>query len=347
MSFIQPILTHWYLKNQRDLPWRHTKSAYHIWLSEIIMQQTQVIQGTKYYINFINTFITINDLANADEDLIFKMWQGLGYYNRARNLHYTAKVIRDEHNGKFPSDYNEILKLKGIGIYTAAAISTFAFNNPKPLVDGNVYRLYSRLFNISTPINSSKGQKEFIELAESLLNSISKENAIIYNQAIMEYGALVCKPKNPNCDTCQLKKHCLSNSKGLHLERPIKTKAKPKRNRYFSYYILSHLNKIWIEKRGINDIWSGLHQPLLIEHTNLDNEWNQDFPTALQNRIIHESSVIKHVLSHQNINTKFHIVELKSKSEIDLNAKGFWIEKKTWKDYGFPQLIVNFLKTQF
>jgi len=160
MTKIQEILIDWYQKNKRDLPWRHSESAYHIWLSEIIMQQTQVIQGTKYFIKFITTYPTIVDLANAPEDNILALWQGLGYYNRAKNLHFTAQYIRDHHNGIFPSEYKEILALKGVGLYTAAAISTFAFNNPYPLVDGNVFRLYSRLFNVDTEINTTTGQKE-------------------------------------------------------------------------------------------------------------------------------------------------------------------------------------------
>lgn len=200
MNFSQQILE-WYGKNKRSLPWRNSKDPYKIWLSEIILQQTKVAQGLPFYNKFIFAFPTINDLANATENEVLNLWQGLGYYSRARNMHFTAKEITEKYNGIFPNDYTTILKLKGIGAYTAAAISSFAFNLLFAVVDGNVVRLLSRYFGISTAFDSAKGKKEFQLLAQKLL---SKENSAEYNQAIMEFGALQCVPKSPNCNVCPL-----------------------------------------------------------------------------------------------------------------------------------------------
>ena len=196
------IVLYWYIKNQRDFPWRKSKSAYKVWLSEIILQQTQTSQGLSYYNKIITTFPTIKELAAASEEKILKLWQGLGYYSRARNLHYTAKHIHNNHNGVFPDDYNSIIKLKGVGPYTAAAISSICFNEKRAAVDGNVYRILARVFNIYTATNSSKGIKTFQKLANSL---ISETNPGDYNQGLMDIGATICKPKIPKCNLCPLK----------------------------------------------------------------------------------------------------------------------------------------------
>lgn len=340
---MQEILINWYNKNKRDLPWRHSKSAYHIWLSEIIMQQTQVIQGLKYYNKFVSTYPTITDLANATEDEIFSMWQGLGYYNRARNLHTTAQFVRDHYKGEFPSAYKDIIKLKGIGIYTAAAISTFAFKKPYPLVDGNVYRLYSRIFNISTEINTTIGQKEFLALAQDLLGELSTPLAVIYNQAIMEYGALVCKPKSPLCSSCDIQAHCISFSKNNHLNLPKKKKNKAKKERILHFFYLYNENGFWAIKRNQKDIWSGLYQfPLLeIQKNQILNL--ESIPVLNQKIIETNVSVIKHVLTHQNLNIHFH------KQYIPINTKVEnyeFITKKTSQSIGMPQVIFNFLQQQ-
>lgn len=343
MVKIQEILVDWYTKNKRDLPWRHSKSAYHIWLSEIIMQQTQVIQGTKYFLKFINTYETISDLANASEDEVLAMWQGLGYYSRARNLHYTAQFIRDEHNGIFPSEYKDILKLKGVGQYTAAAISTFAFNKPYPLVDGNVFRLYSRLFDISTEINTSQGQKEFTNLAENLLNEIDEPHAIIYNQAIMEYGALVCKPKNPNCETCTLQANCIAFTKNNHLNLPKKKKNKPKTDRTFHYFYLYSEEGFWVQKRTKKDIWIGLYEFPLSETKEDNKEYLKEHPYLNYNEVEFNVFTTKHILSHQNLTVHFHKQYISEKVNID---KYEFISYKTIESIGFPQVIYKFLQQE-
>lgn len=340
MPKIQSFLVDWFQKNQRQLPWRNSKSAYKIWLSEIILQQTQVIQGTQYYLKFCDAFPSVTELADASENTVFKMWEGLGYYNRAKNLHFTAKIIKNDFNGVFPSKYEEIIKLKGIGPYTAAAISSFAFNNPKPLVDGNVFRLYSRLFDIPTPINSSKGQKEFTLLAEKLLSEINVKQGIVYNQAIMEYGALVCTPKTPKCEECGLKSKCLSFKNDTIKNRPTKLKSKPKRERIFSYILFKQGSKYWFEKRIEKDIWNQLYQPFLIEGL-LDDE----FLTGIsKNKLQPISKSIKHVLSHQNLHITFFSYALESKKDFDFLSKGEWVEKNEFIDYPFPQVVSKFLE---
>ncbi len=210
MNF-KKILTNWYSINKRNLLWRSTKNPYFIWLSEIIMQQTQVKQGSPYYEAFINQFPTVFDLAEADEETVLKLWQGLGYYSRARNLHASAKHIAYELNGKFPTTYSEIIKLKGVGDYTASAIASICFDEPTAVVDGNVYRVLSRYFGIDTPINSTQGIKEFKALASTLLDTAHPGD---YNQAVMEFGATQCKPKNPYCMVCPLKDSCVALQKG-------------------------------------------------------------------------------------------------------------------------------------
>ena len=215
-------LISWYKKNQRDLPWRKTKDPYKIWLSEIMLQQTQVVQGLSYYLKFTEAFPTIKDLAKAPEDKVMRLWQGLGYYSRARNLHTTAKLVATEYKGFFPKTYDEIIALKGVGDYTAAAIASIAYDLPYAVVDGNVYRVLSRLFNLATPINSTQGKKEFQLLANELLNA---KHAALHNSALMEFGALVCRPQNPQCETCVLQGHCLAFKNNTVAALPVKEKT--------------------------------------------------------------------------------------------------------------------------
>jgi A/G-specific adenine glycosylase len=220
MNFSEEIIK-WYKKNKRDLPWRRTKNPYQIWLSEVILQQTRVDQGMDYYLRFTKEFLNIDELARAKEDKVLKLWQGLGYYSRARNLHATAKMVSRQYKGEFPSSHDEILKLKGVGEYTAAAIASFAFDQCYPVVDGNVFRVLSRVFAIETPIDSGLGKKEFYSLAKEL---IDPSQPALYNQAIMEFGAIQCKPKNPDCYNCPLKGMCLAHSKKMVERLPIKSK---------------------------------------------------------------------------------------------------------------------------
>ena len=336
-------LIYWYLQNNRELPWRKTKNPYFIWLSEIMLQQTRVAQGMVYYLKFAENFPTVFDLAKADESTVLKMWQGLGYYSRARNLHYSAKQITDEFNGEFPSTYQEIIKLKGIGDYTASAIASICFNEPTAVVDGNVYRVLSRYFGIKTAINSSAGIKEFKALAQTLIDE-SQPGA--YNQAIMDFGALHCKPQNPLCETCPFADSCVALEKKLTKELPLKEKKTKVRNRYFNFLVVkTEADKTILSERKGKGIWQGLYQfPLIESDTNIDkNELvsSEEFITLFPNETtisLFNKKEIVHKLSHQHLYTQFWIVETATSSE----AKIKW---NSIKKYPVPVLIANFLET--
>ena len=342
MNFSQQILE-WYGKNKRSLPWRNSKNPYKIWLSEIILQQTKVAQGLPFYNKFILAFPTINDLANATENEVLNLWQGLGYYSRARNMHFTAKEIAERYNGIFPNDYKTILKLKGIGTYTAAAISSFAFNLLFAVVDGNVVRLLSRYFGIPTAFDSGKGKKEFQLLAQKLL---IKEDVAEYNQAIMEFGALQCVPKSPNCNVCPLQNSCFAFSNNLLSYFPKKKKKIQIRKRYFEFFIISEKEKILIQKRE-SGIWKGLYQFPLIENTEEKSEkeicdskdWEDLFKGAAVN-IIKISPRIKHQLTHQTIFAQFWHID----SKILANKNTISIQKKDFTNYPIPKLLEKYLK---
>ena len=301
-------LVKWYNDNKRDLPWRKTKDPYKIWLSEIILQQTRVDQGLPYYNNFITHYPTIFDLANASEDSVLKLWQGLGYYSRARNLHYTAKFICDNYGGNFPLTHKEILLLKGVGLYTASAISSFAFNLKYAVVDGNVIRVLSRIYGIYSYYDSTIGKKDFLTLAEEKLPI---KNSDIHNQAIMEFGALVCKPKKPNCLNCVFNEACYAFSRSIVNELPRKLKKIKVINRYIHFLIISHLDFVYVIKKQ-KGIWSGLYTFPFIEHTNmlsnkdviLSKEWSVFF-SNINITINHVSPLIIHKLSHQKLHVKF------------------------------------------
>lgn len=335
------ILIHWYLQNKRNLPWRSTVNPYYIWLSEIILQQTRVDQGMMFYFKFVENFPDLKDLAFAKEEKVLKLWQGLGYYSRARNLHYSAKYIEAELNGVFPSTYDEIIKLKGVGDYTASAIASICFNEPTAVVDGNVYRVLSRYFGINTPINSSKGKKEFKQLAQHLLNNKKSSE---HNQAIMEFGARLCKPQKPVCDTCPLNTSCVALSKNLVKELPVKEKKIKIKNRHFNYIVIqatNNMTKLVKRKKGI---WLNLYEfPLvetkididekqLIEH-NIFNELFKKRPVTIK---LFNKKEIVHKLSHQHIYTKFWVVTATS-------STNFSISWDSIKDYPVPALIDKFI----
>jgi A/G-specific adenine glycosylase len=240
MNFSNKLVS-WYQVNKRDLPWRNTANAYYIWLSEIILQQTRVAQGMPYYLSFVKAYPKIEDLANAPEDEVLKMWQGLGYYSRARNLHFTAKDIAANYGGKFPNDYQKILKLKGVGTYTAAAITSFAFDLPYAVVDGNVVRALSRIFGINTPFDTTIGKKQFKELTQELL---IKENPSVYNQAIMEFGAMQCKPKSPDCSVCPMRDFCEAYNNNTIAELPVKSKKIKVKNRFLHFLMIEKWGKV-------------------------------------------------------------------------------------------------------
>lgn len=306
----------WYSIHKRELPWRETKNPYDIWLSEIILQQTQVKQGLPYYEAFIKKYPTVFDLAKASEESVLKLWQGLGYYSRARNLHTTAKYVALELNGEFPDNYKALIKLKGIGDYTASAIASIAFNEVAAVVDGNVYRVLARYFGIDTPINSTLGIKEFKQLASSL---IDEQHPATYNQAIMDFGAQQCKPKNPDCTICPINASCAALQKNLVDVLPVKLKKTKVTTKYFNFLVCIDKNKnILFEKRVGKGIWQNLYQFPLIETEkslsvdefhllDLENGFLQlsAFDYALYNDV---DKV--HKLSHQHLYTKFWIIEV-------------------------------------
>jgi len=307
MNFSNKLVS-WYQNNKRDLPWRNTVNPYHIWLSEIILQQTRVLQGTPYYLAFLKAFPTIEDLANAPEDKVLKMWQGLGYYSRARNLHFTAKDIVNNFEGEFPKDYNKVLKLKGVGVYTAAAITSFAFDMPYAVVDGNVIRVLSRVFGISTPFDTSVGKKEFQQLAQELL---IEKDAAVYNQAIMEFGAIQCKPKSPDCSSCPMQDFCVAYTTNSVSELPVKSKKIKVKDRFLHYLFIEQKDNIFLGKRK-SGIWTGLYEfpflefPIKIDDKQVmkSDEWLRIFLNSTC-EVKSVSSEFIHILSHQKIHAQF------------------------------------------
>ena len=335
-------LIYWYLQNDRDLPWRKTKNPYFIWLSEIMLQQTRVNQGLSYYLTFTKEFPTVFDLANASESKVLKLWQGLGYYSRARNLHFSAKLIANELKGEFPASYLEIKKLKGVGDYTASAISSICFDESQAVVDGNVYRVLSRYFGINTAINSTKGIKEFKELAQTLIDPSQPGT---YNQAIMDFGALHCKPQNPLCDSCPFSASCIALKEKSIKDLPVKEKKVKVKKRFFNYLVcLSDDHKIILSERKGKGIWQGLYQFPLIETEESTGITELESNKELMNLVslpieisLFNEKEIVHKLSHQHLYTKFWIVKTK-----ELKSKG--IEWQNVEKYPVPVLIANFLK---
>lgn len=335
------LITEWYRLNKRSLPWRDTKTPYLIWLSEIILQQTRVIQGIGYYNKFVNHYPTVFDLANATEKEVLNDWQGLGYYSRARNLHATAKVIAFELNGVFPSTFEDIKKLKGVGDYTAAAIASFAFDLPYSVVDGNVYRVLSRVFNIDLAIDSTAGKKYFAELAQELL---SENNPAIHNQAIMEMGAVQCLPVNPLCDSCVLSVMCAAKELKLIYERPVKEKRTKVRDRFFHFMICKEGDQLVFEQRTQKDIWQNMYQFPLIETEDLKsfNEMKSIFKRNFGIVPVNFSKNVIHILSHQKINAIFyHFDQIPDK----LYVNRIKIKIKDIQEYPIPRLIDRYLES--
>ena len=289
MKSLSAPLLKWYDLNKRDLPWRHTKDPYKIWLCEIIMQQTRVAQGLAYYQKFVKKYPTVADLAAAPQDEVLKLWQGLGYYSRARNLHAAAQSM----NGVFPQTYDGVRALKGVGDYTAAAICSIAYNMPCAVVDGNVYRVLSRVFFIQTPIDSTDGKKQFFSLASQLLD---KKRVGDYNQALMDLGALVCTPQAPQCPKCPLVKICAAHQKNKPETLPIKAQKTKISTRYFHYIYVEQGDYMWLHKRGSGDIWQGLYELPLVETPSAAALQKNQFGT-----LVPVGKPLKHVLSHQVI----------------------------------------------
>jgi len=350
------LLIQWYLENKRELPWRNTQDPYVIWLSEIMLQQTRVAQGMPYFYAFTTAFPTVFDLANASEEQVLKLWQGLGYYSRARNLHKTAQFVANELDGVFPDNYIALLQLKGVGDYTAAAIASFSFNERVPVVDGNVFRVLSRYFDVSTDISSSSAKKEFQQLALALMPKDSRggtersdANPGLFNQAIMEFGALQCVPKSPNCAVCVMNDSCAALQKNKVNSLPVKSKKTKVTNRFFNYLVLEDENQnTLIQKRSKKGIWQNLYEFPLIETDNaidLDGLISkiEDNPAFLNEIISIQqavSSTMIHKLSHQHLDIKFWKVKVKG------TVSG-GIELQKLKTYPFPIVIYNFIELEF
>jgi len=341
MDFSNSLLL-WYLQNKRDLPWRNTANPYFIWLSEIMLQQTRVAQGLPYFLSFTETFPTIFDLANAEEEQVLKLWQGLGYYSRARNMHKTAQIVAFEFDGKFPENYNDLIKLKGIGEYTAAAIASFAFNEVVPVVDGNVFRVLSRYFDITTDIATSGAKKEFTSLANEL---IPRDKPALFNQAIMEFGALQCVPKNPNCDICILNCSCVALQKKKVPELPIKSKKTKVINRHFNYIVfLDNYDNTIINKRTEKGIWQNLYEfPVIETNKELDfeiiaNKIQENFSeNEITSISIYNNKQIIHKLSHQKLYINFYKVAISNKIIDGINLE-------LVRNFPFPIVIYNFIE---
>ena len=339
-------LINWYLKNHRDLPWRNTANPYKIWLSEIILQQTRIDQGLDYYLKFIDRYPKVEMLAAASEDEVLKLWQGLGYYSRARNLHFTAKYISEKLQGVFPNNYDELIKLKGIGPYTAAAIASFAFGEPRAVVDGNVIRVLSRFFDEDTPANTSAGKKVFQDLANGAL---LKKDPGTYNQAIMELGAMICKPINPLCDQCPWRSQCLSFQNRTWEARPVKIKSKPPRKRIMNYVVLETENELVFRKRTENDIWKGLHDFDSVENLEeptpkyLRDQIQQKHPEiTISHQPIAPEKEYSHILSHQKIQARFW----RWKTNGAINQKSIYLKvaKEDIASVAVPRLVQKYLE---
>jgi A/G-specific adenine glycosylase len=343
---VSAALIDWYHRNGRNLPWRNTRNPYHIWLSEIILQQTRVEQGRPYYEKFISTFPDIVALANSKEEKVLKLWQGLGYYSRARNLHKAAKLVASLHKGVFPSDYESIRALPGVGDYTAAAIASFAYNLSYPVVDGNVYRFLSRLFGIQTPIDSTAGKKEFLAVAQELIHDAPPHD---FNQALMEFGALVCTPKNPECEPCIFRSSCVARKKKLTEQLPVKRKKQQVRDRYFHYIVLRDGNNIYLRQRTEKDIWQQLWEFPMVETKkrltpeSLLKEAGHYFRT---NAAVMSGNIqtARHQLSHQTLHAAFYEFTLQKKTSVPSDWKK--VSRTILRNYAVPRLIDRYLSRE-
>ena len=347
MDFIHDTLINWFAENRRDLPWRHNPTPYQVWLSEIILQQTRVNQGWDYYLRFVEKWPTVNDLAIATEEEVLKMWQGLGYYSRARNLHQCAKQIVEQYGGQFPADFEKLKQLKGIGDYTAAAIASIAFDLPHAVVDGNVYRVLSRLFDIDTPININEGQTVFAKIADDLLN---RKQPGLHNQAMMEFGALQCTPKNPNCLLCPLQAQCLAFANQTVMQRPVKLQKLKVTTRYFNYLVFRIEGNVYLHKRSSNDIWKNLYdfpcieseKPMTVEEVIASEKFQQ----LIENKsftIIKTSPTFTHKLTHRTIIAQFIEIKLEEKL-LRIETNDLFLARETdLGNFPIPRLIDLYL----
>lgn len=340
----------WHHDNPRPLPWTGgVRNPYSIWLSEIIMQQTRIEQGASYYLKFINAYPTVNDLANASYDDVMKLWQGLGYYTRARNLHKAAQHIAFELDGLFPSEYNALLSLPGIGPYSAAAISSFAFGHPHAVVDGNVKRVVARYFGIAEPIDSPAVHEEIRQIAQKEMKG---SNPADFNQAIMNFGALICKPK-PLCEICPLGPKCYALRHNLTDQLPVRIKKKEAKTRHFHFIVLHYKNKVLLQQRLQKDIWKGLYAPPIIETNSSRLPGPEKVKSLIREMTGHHqfgkissSDVFTQKLTHQTIMARFHHITLNNVSAKDLDY-AVWVSNKTVHDLGKPRIVVQLLDEVF
>ncbi len=337
------VIISWYEQNKRNLPWRKESDPFKIWLSEIILQQTQVSQGLAYYLKFTEAFRNVHELAEAKEEEVLKMWQGLGYYSRARNLHFTAKHISRQLKGVFPSSYNEIIKLKGVGHYTAAAIASFAFNEKVAVLDGNVYRVLSRFYGIDEPINTTTGEKLFKELSQK---SLPNDKVDTYNQGIMEFGALQCVPTSPSCLDCPLVDNCIAFRNKQVSQLPVKLKKTKVTPLYIHFFILKRDSKLWLKKREGKGIWQNLW-----EFPNISSGKEKQVKEAIGEwisisemsnvKILKSIQAEKHLLSHKKIFAHFHLIE----ADGDLPPEiGSAIDLKDYESYPVHRLMSRFME---
>lgn len=348
MSFSKQIVG-WYQVHKRDLPWRQTRDPYVIWLSEIILQQTRVDQGLPYFERFLYHYPNIQLFAQADEGEILRHWQGLGYYSRARNMHQAAKLVMSEMRGIFPTSYDQLIRLPGVGDYTASAISSFAAAEPHAVVDGNVFRVLARYFGIDTPINSTKGKKLFRTIAQDILDITDPGT---HNQAMMEFGSMLCKPKSPDCGACPVSLGCQALQTNRVNQLPVKIKGKASANRFFNYFIVMDEKQegLYLEQRTAGDIWANLYQLPLLETSTLatvDELYRQtDLIEWFGKQIVLTpvSGVVKHVLSHQNLHAQFFEVR---GQELSSEKKTAWnyVLLKDLNKLAQPKLIYAFLSS--
>ncbi|MBC6699652.1 A/G-specific adenine glycosylase [Hymenobacter puniceus] len=348
-AFFAAALLEWYPRHRRDLPWRHTRDPYAIWLSEVILQQTRVKQGLPYYLDFVSSYPTVQDLAAAPQDEVLRHWQGLGYYSRARNMHHTAQQVVNEYGGHFPTTYAELLHLRGVGQYTAAAIASFAFDEQVAVLDGNVFRVLARVFGLTQDIAAPASRKVFQQLADTL---IPADQPAEFNQAIMEFGAIQCTPLKPDCLFCPLQSQCFAFQHGMVSELPVKSKAKATRTRFFHYLVLRHADTIYMRRRGPKDIWEGLYD------FHLQETDTAELPAAAllaavealggqldTNKVEEPTHALRHVLSHQKVEAKFHPVWLQEPLPTQaLAAAGLSaFSRNQTDDLPKPILIANYI----
>ncbi|MFD2512713.1 A/G-specific adenine glycosylase [Pontibacter locisalis] len=343
-------LINWYEQHKRSLPWRDTTNPYYIWLSEVILQQTRVAQGLPYYLKFKKSYPTVQELASAPQDEVLRLWQGLGYYSRARNMHHTAQLVVEKYGGRFPDKYEELLKLKGVGSYTAAAIAAFAFKEQVAVLDGNVFRVLARVFGIADDIAAPASRKVFQKLADSLVPSEQPDS---YNQAIMEFGAIQCTPIMPDCLFCPLQQQCFAFNHGMVQELPVKSKAKAARPRFFHYIVLEFERQYYLRKRLEGDIWQGLYDFYLYESDSNELDQRallQELSKAgleLEEIQLHPPRKdYKHILSHQKITARFYQFKLKSrlKEKVTKETRLALYSPEKIDDLPKPVLISSYLK---